>query len=206
MWKSQYHCTLVGGKHQRATGCYSVAYTGALKRLKNTTVLPTQSEPQSTYIGRDEIRWVYLPHSAEAYTATLYVMVNVVKGGGRAPPPPPPAPAWANFSIMMECTPKSNRCLSVCILWSELYEKCKVLYFLYSCNPWPCIALRTRSLNGKLLPISKTALLQIETTICLSREKIIHCWPVKCASNVPMLVKCSSPRRVQYSEPEFLYF
>jgi hypothetical protein len=27
-------------------------------------------------------------HPAGAYTATLYVMVTVVKGGGRGPPPP----------------------------------------------------------------------------------------------------------------------
>jgi hypothetical protein len=33
-----------------------------------------------------------------------------MKGGGRAPPP---SPAWANFTLMMECTPESNRCLSV---------------------------------------------------------------------------------------------
>jgi hypothetical protein len=34
-------------------------------------------------------------HSAGAYTATLLVMVNVMKRGGRAPPP---SPAWANFT------------------------------------------------------------------------------------------------------------
>ncbi len=40
-------------------------------------------------------------------------MVNRVKGGGRAPPPPP-SPGWANFSIMMECTPESSgHCHSV---------------------------------------------------------------------------------------------
>ncbi len=37
-------------------------------------------------------------HSAGAYTATLLVMVNVMKGGGHAPPP---LPAWANFTLMM---------------------------------------------------------------------------------------------------------
>jgi hypothetical protein len=42
--------------------------------------------------------------------ATLLVMVNVMKGGGRAPPP---SPAWANFTLMMECTPESRRCYSV---------------------------------------------------------------------------------------------
>ncbi len=34
------------------------------------------------------------PLSCGAYTATLYVMVTIVKGVGRAPPP---LPAWANF-------------------------------------------------------------------------------------------------------------
>jgi hypothetical protein len=47
---------------------------------------------------------------AEAYTATLYVMVNRVEWGLRAP-----SPAWANFSIMMECTPESGSCHSVCM-------------------------------------------------------------------------------------------
>ncbi len=28
-----------------------------------------------------------------------------------------PPPAWANFSIMKECTPESDRCHSVCTLW-----------------------------------------------------------------------------------------
>ncbi len=27
---------------------------------------------------------------------------------------PPPPPAWANFSIMIECPPESGRCHSVC--------------------------------------------------------------------------------------------
>jgi hypothetical protein len=26
---------------------------------------------------------------------------------------PPPSPAWANFTLMMECTPESSRCYSV---------------------------------------------------------------------------------------------
>ncbi len=50
-------------------------------------------------------------HSAGAYTATLYMlMVNVMKGVGRAPLP---SPAWANFTLMMECTPERSRCNSV---------------------------------------------------------------------------------------------
>jgi hypothetical protein len=41
--------------------------------------------PQSTNGGRVEIEGVYLP-SAGAYTTTLSVMVDIVKGGERAPP------------------------------------------------------------------------------------------------------------------------
>jgi hypothetical protein len=37
-------------------------------------------------------------------------MVNRKKWGGRAPPP---SPAWANFSIVMECMPESGGCHSV---------------------------------------------------------------------------------------------
>jgi hypothetical protein len=34
---------------------------------------------------------------------------------------PPSLPAWANFSIMMECTPESGRCHSVYTLSAEAY-------------------------------------------------------------------------------------
>ncbi len=40
--------------------------------------------------------------SAGAYTTMMLVMVVRVKGEGRAPPP---TPDWADFTIMMECTP-----------------------------------------------------------------------------------------------------
>ncbi len=43
-------------------------------------------------------------------------MVDIVKGGGRAPPP---TPGWADFSLRMECTPESGHCHSVCTLWVE---------------------------------------------------------------------------------------
>jgi hypothetical protein len=62
-------------------------------------------KPQSTYIGRD-----VSAHSAGAYTATLLVRVNVVKGVGRAPPT---LTSQANFTLMMECTPESGRYHSV---------------------------------------------------------------------------------------------
>jgi hypothetical protein len=69
-------------------------------------------------MGRDEIGGVssVSAHSAGAYTATVYVLVTKVKGGGRAP-----SPAWSNFSIMMECMPESGRCHSVCTLWFRFF-------------------------------------------------------------------------------------
>ncbi len=30
---------------------------------------------------------------------------------------PPTSPGWTDFTIMVECTPGSGHCLSVCILW-----------------------------------------------------------------------------------------
>jgi hypothetical protein len=58
--------------------------------------------------------------SAGAYTATLYVMITIVKGGERAPPN---SIAWANFSIMIECTPESGNCHSVCTLGCSQTKK-----------------------------------------------------------------------------------
>ena len=49
-------------------------------------------------------------HSAGAYTATLLVMVNVMRGVGVNPPP---SPARADFTLMTECTPESSGCYSV---------------------------------------------------------------------------------------------
>jgi hypothetical protein len=66
--------------------------------------------------GKSRNRVSVSAHSAGAYTTTLYVMVDTVKGGGSTPQP---SPDWANFSIMMECTPESGHCHSVCTLWSE---------------------------------------------------------------------------------------
>ncbi len=37
--------------------------------------------------------------------------------GGRAPPT---LTAWANFTLMMECTPESSRCYTLCTLWNHL--------------------------------------------------------------------------------------
>jgi hypothetical protein len=49
-------------------------------------------------------------HSAGAYTATLLVMVNVIRGVGVHPTP---SPARANFTLITECTPESSGCNSV---------------------------------------------------------------------------------------------
>ncbi len=49
-------------------------------------------------------------HSAGAYTATLLVTVNVMKGGGRAPST---LTSQANFTLMTECMPESRRYYSV---------------------------------------------------------------------------------------------
>jgi hypothetical protein len=46
-------------------------------------------------------------------------MVIKVKGVGVHPSPPPGS---AYFSIMMEFTPASGRCHSVCTLWSHYFE------------------------------------------------------------------------------------
>ncbi len=49
------------------------------------------------------------------YTTTVYVMVDIVNRGGRAPPP---SPAWDNFSIMIECRARKWPLLlcALCIL------------------------------------------------------------------------------------------
>ncbi len=63
-------------------------------------------------------------HSAGAFTATLLVMGNVMREGGRSPPPP--SPARANFTLMTECTPESSGCYSV------FTTKKYVFYFIFS--------------------------------------------------------------------------
>jgi hypothetical protein len=40
-----------------------------------------------------------------------YVMIDLGKGDGRARPPPPSG--WANFPIIIKCTPDSGDCHSV---------------------------------------------------------------------------------------------
>jgi hypothetical protein len=69
-------------------------------------------EPQSAYRGRGEIGGSVSLLSAGAFTTTLYVMVDIVKGAGRAPPH---SPARADFTLMMECTP-GKWPLPLCVL------------------------------------------------------------------------------------------
>jgi hypothetical protein len=66
-------------------------------------VISAMQQPQRTYRGRD-----FVPDGK--YSKRI-VCVRVHT--------PPPSPAWANFSIMMECTSESGRCHSVCILWKH---------------------------------------------------------------------------------------
>jgi hypothetical protein len=58
--------------------------------------------------------------SAGTYTTTLHVMVDIVKRGGRASST---LIRLSDFSIMMECTPKSGHCHSVSTLWGRAKEK-----------------------------------------------------------------------------------
>jgi hypothetical protein len=51
--------------------------------------------------------------TAGAFTTTILVMVGG-EGG-----PAPPSLGWVDFTIMMECTPESGNCNSVCTLWSR---------------------------------------------------------------------------------------
>ena len=50
-------------------------------------------------------------HSAGAYTATLQVMANVMRGGGRVPPHP--HQPGLILPSMTECTPESRGCYTV---------------------------------------------------------------------------------------------
>jgi hypothetical protein len=59
--------------------------------------------------------------SSGAYTTTLLVMVDRLKGGRRAP-----SPGWAEFTIMMECTTESAWSLPV-YLYSLV---CDALHYL----------------------------------------------------------------------------
>ncbi len=82
--------------------------------LPRTVKASSQTASTTEYIqGQSRNRGSVSALSAGAYTTTLYVMVDIVKRGGRAPTPPPITPGWANFYIITECTPESGNCHSV---------------------------------------------------------------------------------------------
>ncbi len=60
-------------------------------------------------LGRLTERNLWSAFLPKEYSTTLLVMVDRVKGEWRAPAP---SPGWADFTIMMECTPDSGHCHS----------------------------------------------------------------------------------------------
>ena len=58
---------------------------------------------------RDETGLVCLPTQLDNYTGDG----KCNERGWATGVHPPPLPAWANFTLMMECTPESSRCYSV---------------------------------------------------------------------------------------------
>ncbi len=69
--------------------------------------------------------------SAGVHTTTLIVMVDRVKGGGRAPPP---SPGWAEFTIMMDA--RQNVTIpTLCVLCGSYEPK---LYFSAEKVPFQC--------------------------------------------------------------------
>ncbi len=53
------------------------------------------------------------------------MIVDIVKGAGRAPPHPQ---AWADFTFMMECTPESGHCHSVHSVVFHIRKEIQSLY------------------------------------------------------------------------------
>ncbi len=117
--------TTSGPRGRRGGGGWSTVTLSDMNRRlsKHTKLIPQgKSEPQSTYLYK---RWNMVSvsaHSAWAYTATLLVMVNVMKGGGRAPPT---LTSPGNFTLMTECTTESRRYYSVySVVWTiEFYSR-----------------------------------------------------------------------------------
>jgi len=66
---------------------------------------------------------VYLPFQRGAYTTTLYVIVDIVIGGGRATPYH--HQAGLIFPSLWNVTPESDRCHSVCTLRLEFRRRSK---------------------------------------------------------------------------------
>jgi hypothetical protein len=123
-------------------------------------------------------------------------MVNVVKGGGRAPPP---APAWANFTLMTECTPDSDCCYSMYSVVKATAEvlspqkrtstlrKMKFLIFFYFCGSFLPSWIRIRITNPELLtwlnPDPIRIHIRIRNTDCTSLE--VQKWARKSKKILP---------------------
>ncbi len=115
---------------------------------------------------RDETGLVYLP------TATLLVMVNVMKGGGRAPPPHPHQPGLILASWWNVPTPESSRYYSVYSVsstWQEevmhdnyihlqllrhCFKKDEVILFDFVCFSNPMVSRLTRQLPSQRVKAS----------------------------------------------------
>ncbi len=114
--------------------------------------------PQSTYRGRGEIGGGYL-HSQLERTHKLCSWWQIEwKGQGLHPPP---STGWADFTIMVECTPENGYCNSLCtlcishsqhwfkkrIMHSHVFAQTKVVFSLHlrglipSSRTWSVISL-----------------------------------------------------------------
>ena len=81
-------------------------------------------------------------HSAGAYTATLLVMVNVMKGGGRAPPP---SPAWAILPSWWNVRQKAavaTLCTLCCTVRAHLCWKITSCVLIWHRRVYPAAAER----------------------------------------------------------------
>jgi hypothetical protein len=90
-----------------------------------------------TYLYKRWNRVSVSNHSAGAYTATLLVMVNVIKGVGVHPPP---SPAQTNFTLMTECTPESRR-------YYSLYSVVEMYRGPYSAGVWHPVSDQIQNLQ-----------------------------------------------------------
>ncbi len=98
------------------------SWNGRVGGFQMSPFLPkkNQAQRQSTYRGRIEIGGVYCicPFSWSLHHD--FVRDGRYSEKGWACTPHPPSPGWANFSIMMECTPESGLCPSVCTLCAQI--------------------------------------------------------------------------------------
>ncbi len=91
-------------------------YTSKLLLHPSSWVMKYASELTANYLNNLTVFFDFLIFwsalSAGAYTTTLFVMVDRVKGVGVHPPPSLPG---GNFSIMIECMPESAWPLPLCV-------------------------------------------------------------------------------------------